>query len=129
VQPTKRRLLCVDDDMSTNEMLAQLLNAENYEIRTVETVNAALETARRESFNLYILDNWFKRGSGVELCRKIREFDRNTPIIFYSGSSFESDRQEAIYAGASAFVGKPGLDELIRTVHLLLADRQDEQTH
>ena len=119
----RRHLLCVDDDPDTNEVLARLLQAENYEIRTVESVNDALEIAKRESFNLYILDHWFNRGSGVELCRKLREFDPHTPIVFYSGTSFDSDRQEAMYAGASAFVAKPRIDELINTIHELLSDR------
>jgi DNA-binding response OmpR family regulator len=124
VRPTRRRLLCVDDDADTNEILARLLNAENYEILTVESVNDALEVAQRESFNLYVLDHWFNRGSGVELCRKIREFDRHTPIIFYTGASFDSDREEAMFVGATAFISKPGIDELINTVHELLSDRQ-----
>jgi DNA-binding response OmpR family regulator len=104
-------------------MLTRLLNAENYEIRTVESVNDALELAKRESFNLYILDHWFDRGSGVELCRKIREFDRHTPIIFYTGTSFDSEREEAMFVGATAFVSKPGIEQLINTVHELLSDR------
>jgi CheY-like chemotaxis protein len=125
VRPTKRRLLCVDDDAETNEVLSNLLNAENYEIKTVGSVEYALQLAKRESFNLYILENWFKQGSGIEFCRKVREFDPHTPIVFYSGSAFESDRDEALYAGATAFVSKPQVDKLIATVHTLLSDRAD----
>jgi CheY-like chemotaxis protein len=54
VRPTKRRLLCVDDDAETNEVLSSLLNAENYEIKTVGSVEHALQLAKRESFKLYI---------------------------------------------------------------------------
>jgi CheY-like chemotaxis protein len=125
VRPTKRRLLCVDDDAETNQVLSSLLNAENYEIKTVGSVEYALQLAKRESFNLYILENWFRQGSGIEFCRKVREFDPHTPIVFYSGSAFESDRDEALYAGATAFVSKPQIDKLIATVHTLLNDRAD----
>jgi CheY-like chemotaxis protein len=125
MQPTKRRILCVDDDEDTCIMLSHLLRQENYEVKTVKTVREALQVARNESFNLYILDEWFPKEAGLGLCRKIREFDPHTPVIFYSGAAFDSDKEEALYAGAQAFVAKPYVDELIETVHRLLGDKQE----
>ena len=125
MQPTKRRILCVDDEEDTCSMLVTLLGQENYEVAAVKTVSDALDLARNESFNLYILDEWFPREAGLGLCRKIREFDPHTPIIFYSGAAFDSDKEEAIYAGAQAFVAKPYVEELLETVHRLLADKQE----
>ena len=125
MQPTKRRILCAEDDEDTCFMLTHLLGQENYEVRTVKIVSEALQLARIESFNLYILDEWFPKEAGLGLCRKIREFDRHTPIIFYSGAAFESDKEEALYAGAQAFVPKPYVDKLIATVHQLLGDQQE----
>ena len=125
MQPTRRRILCVDDDDDTCSMLVQLLGLENYEVTAVKTVSEALGLARAESFNLYILDEWFPRDAGLGLCRKIREFDPHTPIIFYSGAAFDSDKEEALYAGAQAFVAKPYVEELILAVHRHLADRPE----
>ena len=125
MQPTKRHILCVDDDEDTCFMLTHLLAQENYKVKTARTVSEALKLARNESFNLYILDEWFPRDAGLGLCRKIREFDPNTPIIFYSGAAFDSDKDEALYAGAQAFVAKPHVEKLIKTVHSLLSDRQE----
>lgn len=118
--PTKGRILCVEDDSDTCSMLTYLLEQEGYEVRTVESVEESLGLARQSSFNLYILDNWLSEGSGTALCRKIREFDPHTSIIFYSGAAFESDRAEALHAGANAFVAKPYFDQLIETVKRLL---------
>lgn len=125
MQPTKRRILCVDDEEDTCSMLVTLLGQENYEVAAVKTVSEALDLARSESFNLYILDEWFPREAGLGLCRKIREFDPHTPIIFYSGAAFDSDKEEALYAGAQAFVAKPYVEELLETVHRLLDDKQE----
>ena len=125
MRPTKRRILCVDDEADTCAMLVALLGRENYEVTAVKTVSEALDLARAESFSLYILDEWFPREAGLGLCRKIREFDRHTPIIFYSGAAFDSDKEEALYAGAQAFVAKPYVEELLATVHRLLADKQE----
>src|SRR2546430_6122986 len=79
MHPAKRRILCVDDDEDTCFMLTHLLKQENYETKTARTISEALEMARSESFNLYILDEWFPREAGVGLCRKIREVDPHTP--------------------------------------------------
>jgi two-component system OmpR family response regulator len=125
MQPTKRRILCVDDDEDTCLMLTHLLGQENYEVIAIQTVSQALQLARNASFNLYVLDEWFPSEAGIGLCRKIREFDPHTPIIFYSGAAFASDREEALYAGAQAFVAKPYVDELIETVHRLLTDQPE----
>jgi DNA-binding response OmpR family regulator len=119
--PLKRHLLCVDDDEDTCFMLAHLLEREGYGVKTSPTVNEALELARRESFNLYILDERFPEGAGTKLCQKIREFDPNTPIIIYSGAVFETDQQSALHAGANAFVSKPEIDKLIETIRRLLS--------
>jgi CheY-like chemotaxis protein len=124
MRPTKRRILCVDDDDDTCQMLTHLLGRENYEVKTARSVSDALQIARSESFSLYILDEWFPRDAGISLCRKIREFDPHTPVVFYSGAALDSEKQEALYAGAQAFVAKPYVEELIHTVHQLLADQQ-----
>lgn len=121
MSPTKRRILCVDDDEDTCFMLTHLLEREGYEVKTSESVDEALKLAQHESFNLYILDEWFPRGAGTSLCRKIREFDPYTPIILYSGAIFETEQQEALHAGANAFVSKPEIDKLIATISRLLS--------
>ena len=122
MQPKRRRILCVDDDDDTCVMLSNLLKRENYEVSVAKSVSEALQIAQNESFNLYILDAWFPMEAGLGLCRKIREFDPHTPVVFYSGAAFDSDKQEALYAGANAFVAKPYVEELVEVVHSLLDD-------
>ena len=119
--PQKRRILCVDDDEDTCFMLVHLLGREGYEVKTSSTVDEALNLAQHESFNLYVLDERFPKGAGTSLCRKIREFDPNTPIIIYSGAVFETQQQEGLHAGANSFVSKPEIDKLIETIRRLLS--------
>ncbi len=55
--------------------------------------------------------------SGVELCKKIRQYDAHTPIIFYSAAAFQSDQEEAFDAGAHAYITKPAtLEEVVETI-------------
>ena len=80
----------------------------------------AIRLAQGCRFDLYVLDQRFPDGTGVELCSKIREFDPFALIIIYSGAAYESDRNEALHAGARAYLVKPAVDELVETVNRLL---------
>ena len=62
--------------------------------------------------------------SGEELTRRIREFDQTTPILFYSGAAYDSDKQAAFHAGAQGYLTKPpDVDVLIDEVVRLIASK------
>jgi DNA-binding response OmpR family regulator len=50
------------------------------------------------------------------LCRRIREFDQATPILFFSGVAYEADKKRGLEAGANAYVMKPDFDRLLGTI-------------
>lgn len=119
--PHVTHILCVDDDDDTCSMLSGLLGLIDCQTTTAGTAAEALELIARERFDLYLLDNWLPGGSGVELCREIRRSDPSTPIVFYSGAGLESEREEAMEAGAQAYLVKPGdAAALVETVRHLL---------
>jgi CheY-like chemotaxis protein len=118
-----RRVLCVEDDEDTCKMLSGLLGLINCETSSAATAAEALDKIATERFDLYLLDNWLPGGSGVELCRKIRETGTSTPIIFYSGAALDSEREEALAAGAQAYLVKPlDVSLIVETVKKLLMD-------
>jgi two-component system phosphate regulon response regulator OmpR len=100
-------------------MLTALLGLD-YDTESAGGIGEAIEIASRERFDLYILDNIFPDGTGLELCRQLRELYPQTPIIFYSGAVFESDREEGLRAGAQEYVAKPGVNGLSETVRRVL---------
>jgi DNA-binding response OmpR family regulator len=119
--PHTKRILCVDDDADTCSMLTGLLGLVDCHAATAATAAEALELIARGRFDLYLLDNWLPGGSGVELCREIRRSDPSTPIVFYSGAALESEREEALRAGAQTYLVKPGdVAVLVETVRRLL---------
>ena len=118
------RILYVDDHDDSAEMLKLLLLPMNYEVHSASTVEEALRRARTEQFDLYVLDKRLPDGSGVELCKELNMLTPGVPCIFYTGDAYEVQRQEAVAAGATAFVSKPDVESLIKTVHHFLAERE-----
>jgi DNA-binding response OmpR family regulator len=111
----RKRLLMVEDHEDDWEMVA--LRLREYKLTFARDFDEGLRLARQGYFDLYILDNWLPGGSGVGLCRIIRVFDPHTPILFYSGAGYELDIEEALRAGAQAYLVKPVIpDDLERAV-------------
>ena len=101
------RILYVEDHDDTRVLMAYILNGAGFEIIEATSAQDALELAKSESFDLYLLDHTFPDASGITLCRAIREFDPTTPILFYSARAMEKERQEALQAGAQDYLVKP----------------------
>jgi len=121
-----RHILCVEDDQDTCELLSLTLRANK--VKLTHTLTQGLELARREAFDLYILDNWLPDGTGVELCREIRRFDRTTPVLFLSAAAYESDHEQAFAAGASGYIDKPdGLYGIEAAVASLIREAELKQ--
>ena len=120
----KCRILCVDDHQDTSEMLKLLLAGEDYEVATALSVDQAILMATAHPFDLYVLDKRLPDGSGVELCRQLQETTPNSICIIYTGDAYEIHRQQALEAGADAFVPKPDIEKLINTVEDLLTKHE-----
>jgi len=107
------RILYVENDEDSREMMRALLDQEGWEVVTAPTVSDGLTLARIGGFDLIMLESWFPNGTGIDLCKQIRTFDLRTPILFYSSLAYESDIQRAMSAGAQGYQVKPnGLGDL-----------------
>jgi DNA-binding response OmpR family regulator len=76
-------------------------------VTTGTTIADALKLSREYRFDLYMLDSWLPDGSGIELCKQLREFDKATPIMFLSAAAHEIDKQAAMDSGAQRYLVKP----------------------
>ena len=118
------RILYVDDHEDSAEMLRLMLSSEDYQVQIASSVEEALAKARAQEFDLYVLDKRLPDGSGTDLCRMLTLATPGVPCIFYTGDTYEIHRQEAMAAGARAYVSKPDVDALIETVHRMMAERE-----
>jgi DNA-binding response OmpR family regulator len=110
------RVLCVDDDEDSRVMLTTLLKLAFIDAKAVGTGAQALSSIQTERFDLYLLDARLPDVDGFELCRRMRDFDPDTPILFFSGAAYETDKKKGIEAGANAYVIKPDIDGLVSSV-------------
>jgi DNA-binding response OmpR family regulator len=107
METSKRKVLCVDDDEDTCEMLSVVWRNSDYQLTLAHTVAEALTRALTDEFDLILLDSHLPDASGIDLCRQIREADQQTPIIFYSADAYPKHINEALEAGANLYLTKP----------------------
>jgi CheY-like chemotaxis protein len=124
----RKRILCVDDQEDTRDMMRLLLDNYGYEAVIAASVPDALESARSGGIALCILDHWLTESNGIELCQQIRAFDSATPIMFYSGAGYRADIQKGLAAGAQAYLVKPDFERLKPTIDRLIHGA-DSNTH
>ena len=116
-----RRILYIEDHADTRELVTLLLAQKNYEVITGSTIESGVTLAGSEQFDLYLLDSWLPDGSGLDLCRRIRQFDKTTPILFYSAAAYAADHDMAMKCGAQAYLVKPSpISELCDLVNQLI---------
>ena len=126
------RILCIDDDADNREMIETLLRVSNadFELESAATPEEGLRLAAAQRFDLYLLDYRLARMTGVEVCRALRQTDADTPIMFFTCEARAPERQQAMEAGANAYLVKPDdLKKLTETVKQLLGAQDPAMRH
>ncbi|HJX93690.1 MAG TPA: response regulator [Pyrinomonadaceae bacterium] len=119
----KGRILCTEDDPDSRELMIYLLSDAGYDVDCTDNPFEAIERARNECFDLFLVDNWMPGITGEDLTLEIRKFNRSTPILFYSAAAYDADRQRAFNAGAQGYLVKPeGITAVLSEVARLIAE-------
>ena len=119
----KARILCTEDDPDARELIVFLLEGADYDVTCAVVAMDALSLAQSKEFDLILVDSWMPGLSGPELTTEIRKFNKNTPILFYSGAAYDADKRAARDAGAQGYLTKPeGLSDLVDEVGKLIAE-------
>ena len=121
-QGKKRKpvILVVDDEMSILRVMRASLPARGYEVRTAPGGEEALDEIHKQMPDLIVLDLMMPEVSGLEVCRRVREFS-DVPIIVLSAKGEERSKVAALDAGADDYVTKPfGMEELLARLRAVL---------
>jgi adenylate cyclase len=130
MQPTAARILVVDDQRTTAEMVSGLLRNLGYEVDCALGGQEALQVVREKGTDLVISDIVMPGLDGYELCRRLRANAATAllPVILVTGAE-QCERIKGVEAGADDFLAKPvNWAELFARVKRLLQVKalQDE---
>ena len=121
------KILIVDDELDIAELISDVLVDEGYETVIKNDGISAIETIKKEQFDLIILDIMMPGMSGVEVCNKIRE-NVSSPIIFVSAKNQIIDKVLGFEIGADDYITKPFIvEELLARVkaHIRRSNRSE----
>ena len=100
------KILVVDDEKVLVKGIKFNLENEGYQVTAAYDGASAVDLARRERFDLIILDLMMPVLSGSDACMKIREFS-DVPIIMLTARSEDADKLMGFACGADDYVTKP----------------------
>jgi len=100
------RVLVVDDDPELAELVSKSLVRDGHAVVVAATLDEA-RAAVIEPFDVVVLDLRLPDGSGIELCRELRQRGDSVPILLLTAQSAVGQRVEGLDAGADDYVVKP----------------------
>ena len=126
------RILVVDDEPDTVNMISDWLTAHNHYVLTADNGRAALDIARLESPDLILLDVRMPEMNGIDVCKHLRSQERTAhiPVVLLTGYDPANGRVEALIAGATDYLLKPiDFQALMQRLEVLLAHDETIKDH
>ena len=120
----KKKIIIVDDDRETREMLKMALELEGYEVAQAANGLRLISTLHVDRPDLVLLDVMMSWIDGFELCRAVKKNEefRDIPVIFVSAKKSPSDVKAGLAAGAADYFAKPiDIERLLSRIATLLA--------
>ena len=111
------KVLIVEDDKGIREALRYNLIAENYSVKYEEDGISAIDTILSEDFDIILLDIMLPGLDGLEVCKRIRYENVDTPVIILTAKETEIDKVLGLELGADDYVSKPfSMPELLARI-------------
>ena len=124
------KLLVVEDDIASLELMTEVLTSLNAEVRPVSDSQKAADLVNQEKFDGIFLDLEMPNLNGFDLARRIRQssWNKDAPIIIVTGRDDKRTMQDVFDIGATFFLQKPvdrqRLTKLFRAVRGTLVENR-----
>jgi two-component system OmpR family response regulator len=126
---SRARVLVVDDEPGVRDLIAEVLQLDQYEVAIAIDGLEALNLLRKASYDLIILDISMPKLDGLGLLEKIRAEKNDVPVLMLSARNDRKDIATGLRLGADDYVTKPfGIEELVLRVKAILRRTQGEVT-
>lgn len=117
----KQKVLIVEDEEKLSRVLQLELNYENYETAITDNGADALNKILSETWDLVLLDIMIPELSGLEVLRRVRRENNQTPIILLTARDMVHDKVSGLDLGANDYVTKPfQIEELLARIRAQL---------
>ena len=114
----KTLILTVEDDRPVRNLIVTTLKTHDYKYLTAENGNEAVMEAASHNPDIILLDLGLPDMDGIEVIKRIRTWS-NMPIIVISARSEDTDKIEALDAGADDYITKPfSVEELLARIRV-----------
>jgi two-component system response regulator MprA len=121
------RVLVVDDDPAVSGALNRALRLEGYEVTLAGDGAQALEEIAVRPPDAVVLDIGLPTIDGLDVCRRLRAADNDTPVLMLTARDAINDRVQGLDAGADDYLVKPfALAELLARLRALLRRRPED---
>ena len=120
---SKAKILVVDDDASSLELMEAMLVPNGYEIITANDGSKAVAIIIEKKPDLILLDIMMPGLDGYSTLAKIKEnkVSSKIPVVMLTAMGFQLNKELALRFGAVGYITKPvDLDELLKTISRLL---------
>lgn len=116
-----KQFLVVEDNHDIANLVSMHLQDLGAEVQIANDGNLGLSMAQKKRFDLIILDLMLPGIDGLEICRRLRGTDNDTPILMLTAKSAELDRVIGLEMGADDYLPKPfSVRELVARAKAIL---------
>ncbi len=117
----KARLLIVEDEEAIRSGLVDVFVYHGYEVETADNGDDGLRQSLSGKYDLILLDVMLPGVDGFEICNRIRQQDRQQPVIMLTAKSSDEDIVQGLTLGADDYVAKPfSVTQLVLRVQAVL---------
>jgi DNA-binding response OmpR family regulator len=121
------KILIIEDEIGISNFLTQGLEEEGYEIAVANNGVTGLELAMNSGADLILLDWMLPKMSGIEVCKKIREKNKQVPILFLTARDTIQETIEGLKEGANDYIKKPfSFEELLERIKIHFRNFESE---
>ena len=128
MEKSEVKVLLAEDDKNLGNILKNYLIAKGYETKLYVNGKEAWEAYSSEDFNFTIIDVMMPVMDGFTLAEKIRENNKEIPMLFLTAKSLQEDKLKGFNIGADDYITKPfSMEELLARMEAILRRTSEKE--